>query len=104
MVRIHNIWARVETAASVLFEGFLQTKLALVECVNLFIFMVANVILGMIFVVLIMYFCCDYQVEELQKQNSLSREEFEQVEFIQTIESLCSTPATRCSSRLDTGR
>ncbi|XP_051739851.1 spatacsin isoform X1 [Ctenopharyngodon idella] len=45
-----------------------------------------------------------FMVEELQKQNSLSREEFEQVEFIQTIESLCSTPATRCSSRLDTGR
>ncbi|CAM4733726.1 unnamed protein product [Leuciscus chuanchicus] len=45
-----------------------------------------------------------FMVEELQKQNYLSHEEFEQVEFIQTIESLCSTPATRRSSRLDSSR
>lgn len=45
-----------------------------------------------------------FMVEELQKQNYLSCEELQQVEFIQTIENLCSTPATRCSNRLDTSR
>lgn len=48
--------------------------------------------------------CWRFQVEELQKQNYLSCEELQQVEFIQTIENLCSTPATRCSIRLDTSR
>ncbi len=48
--------------------------------------------------------CWRFQVEELQKQNYLSCEELQQVEFIQTIENLCSTPATRCSNRLDTSR
>uniref|UniRef100_A0A8C1B1H0 SPG11 vesicle trafficking associated, spatacsin n=1 Tax=Cyprinus carpio carpio TaxID=630221 RepID=A0A8C1B1H0_CYPCA len=45
-----------------------------------------------------------FMVEELQKQSYLSCEELQQVEFIQTINNLCSTPATRCSSRLDTSR
>ncbi|XP_016322777.1 spatacsin [Sinocyclocheilus anshuiensis] len=45
-----------------------------------------------------------FMVEELQKQNYLSCEELQQVEFIQTINNLCSTPATRCSNRLDTSR
>ncbi|XP_067293056.1 spatacsin [Pseudorasbora parva] len=45
-----------------------------------------------------------FMVKELQKQNYLSCEEFEQVKFIQTVESLSSTPATRCSIRLDTNR
>ncbi len=41
-------------------------------------------------------------MEELQKY--LSCEERQQVEFIQTIENLCSTPATRCSNRLHASR
>uniref|UniRef100_A0A673HSE3 Spatacsin C-terminal domain-containing protein n=1 Tax=Sinocyclocheilus rhinocerous TaxID=307959 RepID=A0A673HSE3_9TELE len=45
-----------------------------------------------------------FMVEELQKQNYLSCEELQQVEFIQTINNLCSTPTTRCSNRLDTSR
>ncbi|XP_050955035.1 spatacsin [Labeo rohita] len=45
-----------------------------------------------------------FMVEELQKQNYLSGEELQQVEFIQTIENLCSTPVTRRSNRLDTSR
>uniref|UniRef100_A0A8C1YXW8 SPG11 vesicle trafficking associated, spatacsin n=1 Tax=Cyprinus carpio TaxID=7962 RepID=A0A8C1YXW8_CYPCA len=42
-----------------------------------------------------------FMVEELQKQSYLSCEELQQVEFIQTINNLCSTPATRCSSVWD---
>lgn len=47
-------------------------------------------------------FCCFSQVEELQSY--LSPAEVQQVEFIKTIETLCSTPATRCSNPMDTSR
>ncbi|KAI7811577.1 spatacsin isoform X1 [Triplophysa rosa] len=45
-----------------------------------------------------------FMVEELQRQSYLSPGEVKQVEFIKTIETLCSTPATRCSNPLDSSR
>ncbi|KAI4883873.1 hypothetical protein NFI96_025740 [Prochilodus magdalenae] len=45
-----------------------------------------------------------FMVEELKKQNHLSTEEMEKVEFIKQIEQLCSTPATRCLNPVDTNR
>ncbi|NP_001167606.1 spatacsin isoform 2 [Danio rerio] len=45
-----------------------------------------------------------FMVEELQKQHHLSADELKQVNFIHTIESLCSKPANRSSRRLDANR
>ncbi|XP_073798479.1 spatacsin isoform X2 [Danio rerio] len=45
-----------------------------------------------------------FMVEELQKQDHLSADELKQVNFIHTIESLCSRPANRSSRRLDANR
>ncbi|XP_055048044.2 spatacsin isoform X1 [Misgurnus anguillicaudatus] len=45
-----------------------------------------------------------FMVKELQRQSYLSAVEVQQVEFIKTIETLCSTPATRCSKPLNPSR
>ncbi|XP_007231256.3 spatacsin [Astyanax mexicanus] len=45
-----------------------------------------------------------YMVEELKRQNHLSSEEMEKVEFIKQIENLCSAPAARCLKAVDKNR
>ncbi|XP_072528335.1 spatacsin isoform X2 [Salminus brasiliensis] len=45
-----------------------------------------------------------YMVEELKRQNHLSAEEMEKVEFIKQIANLCSTPATRCLKTVEKNR
>ncbi|XP_036432249.1 LOW QUALITY PROTEIN: spatacsin [Colossoma macropomum] len=45
-----------------------------------------------------------FMVEELKRQNHLSTEEMEKVEFIKQIEQFCLTPATRCLNPLDKNR